>query len=154
MSSHPKKKKSVLLRQVAAHRKIICTRNVILGNGPTIGGWLLIRVAAHSRFHCTSQVNSLNKQILLEFTCQININSELYSVWFCKIIINTNSTHNIGFAVDYIFIEQVLNSVIQHWPCVLSFKYICNMSTAIIRPFTAGTIPIQQNLMFTAERVN
>ena len=41
------------LRQVASHRRFICKGNVILEmvKWHPIGGWLLIRRAAHSRLH-------------------------------------------------------------------------------------------------------
>ena len=50
-------RKTGLEMQVAAHRRFICIQNGIWGSGlpyiGMIGGWMLIRLAAHSRFYCT-----------------------------------------------------------------------------------------------------
>ena len=59
------------LRQVAAHRGFICIGNVILENCQMlpIGGWLLMRVAAHSRFYCTLKpVSTYTRSVKIQRT--------------------------------------------------------------------------------------
>ena len=67
---------------MAVHNRFICIQNAIfwgLDKWPPIGGWLLIRVAAHNRFYCMVKLAKCNFS-------QIDFENIVYFEQFCGVI--------------------------------------------------------------------